>query len=95
MSKELKVGVVSGAPNPIKQMLFESIKSNDQEIQIVVEPYAETRKRVCCNCGNNIRIKDDKDMVVENRCDIDNHYIGYCECFEHWCNRWRKDRKWQ
>lgn len=52
------------------------------------------RKRVCCNCGNNIRIRDDEDNFVRCECAIDRHYIGYLECFEHWCRRWKKDRKW-
>ena len=52
------------------------------------------RKRVCCNCGNNIRIRNDKDNFVRCECAIDGHYIGYIECFEHWCRRWKKDRKW-
>lgn len=54
----------------------------------------EERKRVCCNCGNNIRIRDDKDNFVRCECAIDGHYIGYIECFEHWCRRWKRDRKW-
>lgn len=55
---------------------------------------AEERKRVCCNCGNNNRIKDDKGFVTHCECSIDGHYISYIECFEHWCRRWKKDRKW-
>lgn len=51
------------------------------------------RKRVCCNCGNNQRIKD-KHGHVRCECAIDGHYIGYVECFEHWCRRWKKERKW-
>ena len=51
------------------------------------------RKRVCCNCGNNKRIKDSKGHV-HCECAIDGHYIGYVACFEHWCNRWRKERSW-
>lgn len=54
----------------------------------------EKRKRVCCNCGNNIRIRDNKGTCVRCECVIDGHYIGYLECFEHWCRRWKKDRKW-
>lgn len=55
---------------------------------------AEERKRVCCNCGNNIRVKDEKGFVTHCECSIDGHYIGYVECFEHWCRRWKRDRKW-
>lgn len=46
------------------------------------------RKRCCCNCGNNNRIGG------ECYCEINGHYIGYVECFEGWCRRWKKDRKW-
>ena len=49
----------------------------------------EQRKRCCCNCGNCQRI--DKGTHKETRCAIDGHYIGYVECFEHWCRRWKKD----
>ena len=54
----------------------------------------EERKRVCCNCGNNIHIISDTDIVVRCECAIDGHYIGYLECFEYWCRRWKRDRKW-
>lgn len=47
------------------------------------------RKRVCCNCGNNIRTN--KDGLVECHCAIDGHRIGYVACFEHWCRKWKKD----
>ena len=50
------------------------------------------RKRVCCNCGNNKRIKEP--TGIECRCSIDGHKIGYVECFEHWCRQWKKDRTW-
>lgn len=50
------------------------------------------RKRVCCNCGNNER-KETK-YGIECYCSIDGHKIGYIACFEHWCKRWKKDRKW-
>lgn len=47
--------------------------------------------RKCVNCRHNIRIP--KKTYVECRCEIDNHYIGYVDCFEHWCRRWAKDHK--
>ena len=53
----------------------------------------ENGKRVCCNCGNNIR-ENDGHGGVRCECAIDGHYIGYVACIEHWCNRWRKDHKW-
>lgn len=52
------------------------------------------RKRCCCNCGNDIRTKDAKTGVVECHCAIDGHRIGYVECFEHWCRRWKTNMKW-
>lgn len=52
------------------------------------------RKRVCCNCGNNIRTPDEKG-VIHCHCAIHGHRIGYVECFEHWCKRWKKDRKFE
>ena len=52
------------------------------------------RKRVCCNCGNNNRIEDQYGRVTHCECAIDGHYIGYVACFEHWCRRWKRDRKW-
>ena len=51
------------------------------------------RKRVCCNCGNNIR-KQVESGYIKCYCAIDGHYIGYVDCFEHWCRRWKKYRKW-
>lgn len=53
------------------------------------------RKRVCCNCGNNKRIADEHGMIIRNECAIDGHYIGYVECMEGWCRRWKKERKWE
>lgn len=50
------------------------------------------RQRVCCNCGNNIRVKDEKNFVLHCECAIDGHFISYVECFERWCRRWKKDR---
>ena len=51
------------------------------------------RKRVCCNCGNNIRKQ--YEHGIECECAIDGHIIGYVECFSDWCRRWKKDRKWE
>ena len=50
------------------------------------------RKRCCCNCGNNIRTKDEYGGVIACECAIDGHFISYIECFEGWCRRWCKDR---
>ena len=54
----------------------------------------EGRERVCCNCENNIRVKDGKGMVEYCMCKEDGHRIGYVACFEGWCSRWKKDRTW-
>lgn len=51
------------------------------------------RKRVCCNCGRNKRIKEN-DGNINCYCEIDNHRIGYLENFADWCRRWTKERKW-
>ena len=47
------------------------------------------RKRCCCNCGRNIR-REVAPHGIECYCEIDGHYIGYIECFEGWCRRWKK-----
>lgn len=52
------------------------------------------RKRVCCNCAHNIRKKIDA-AHVRCECEIDGHYIGYIECMEGWCRRWKKDRSFE
>lgn len=49
------------------------------------------RKRCCCNCANNIRVKGENGLVAYNECAVDGHRIGYIECFEGWCRRWKKD----
>lgn len=51
------------------------------------------RKRVCCNCGNNER-KEEAHGNIECYCSVDGHRIGYIACFEHWCRKWKKNRKW-
>ena len=48
-----------------------------------------SEKRWCSNCRHNISTWDTG--ICEFYCDIDGHYIGYVECFEHWCRRWAKD----
>lgn len=50
------------------------------------------RKRVCCNCGNNIRTADDMGYITCH-CQIDGHYISYVQCFEGWCSHWRKEKR--
>lgn len=48
--------------------------------------------RVCCNCGNCNRLSTANG--IETRCAIDNHYIGYSECFSHWCRHWEREGEW-
>ena len=47
--------------------------------------------KVCCNCRHNKRVENDN--RDECRCEIDDHYIGYIECFEGWCRHWAKEKK--
>lgn len=50
-------------------------------------------KRVCCDCRHNIRTGEP--AHIKCHCEIDGHYIGYVACFEHWCRRWAKEKKWE
>ena len=50
----------------------------------------EERKRVCCNCGNNLRIRN-QHLGIHNECAIDGHYISYSDCFEGWCRHWKTE----
>lgn len=47
--------------------------------------------KVCCNCRHNIRTGETEN--IKCNCEIDNHYIGYLECFDGWCRRWASDEK--
>ena len=40
------------------------------------------------DCRNNIR-NENKDCY----CEIDSHYIGYTECFAHWCKHWSEEKE--
>ena len=53
------------------------------------------RKRCCCNCKHCERVKEmvGKHETINTYCDLDNHYIGYVECFDGWCRRWAKSHK--
>lgn len=63
-------------------------------IGIMGDSIGKERKRACCNCGNNKRVTTESGHC-DCFCSIDGHYIGYNECFEGWCRRWRKDRKFE
>lgn len=52
-----------------------------------------SKNRCCCNCRHDIRTGEPTN--IENHCEIDGHYIGYCECFEGWCRHWAKEYKWE
>ena len=43
----------------------------------------------CCSCKHNKRKKDGENIYCE--CEIDGHYIGYIECFDSVCERWKKN----
>lgn len=68
---------------------------NDFIIEVQPVSSKDYKKRCCCNCGHDIRVpkENEPDMVAFNKCEIDGHRIGYVDCFEHWCRRWCKDRK--
>lgn len=46
-------------------------------------------KKVCCNCKHNIRSGEIEN--IKCHCEVDGHYIGYCECFEQRCEKWEKE----
>lgn len=60
-----------------------------KECSLKQEEEENKKMRKTVNCRHCLRIP--KKTYVETRCDIDNHYIGYVECFEGWCRRWAKD----
>ena len=43
----------------------------------------------CCSCKHNKRKSDEKGIYCE--CEIDGHYIGYIECFDSVCERWKNN----
>lgn len=48
--------------------------------------------KVCCNCGNCERRPERGG--IETYCAIDNHRIGYVECFTRKCKHWKRETKW-
>lgn len=48
--------------------------------------------KVCCNCGNCERRPERGS--IETYCAIDNHRIGYVECFTRKCKHWDRETKW-
>lgn len=48
--------------------------------------------KVCCNCGNCERRPERGS--IETYCAIDNHRIGYVECFTRKCKHWKRETKW-
>lgn len=55
---------------------------------------SEANGKVCCNCGNCIRIEDGKGMVDHNECAIDGSHLGYLDTMTYWCRHWKRERKW-
>ena len=72
------IAITQNIPNMI-------LKNGERRCGVIVE-----RERVCCNCGNNVRTEDGNGNI-HCACAVDGHYIGYIECFEGWCRRWKKD----
>ena len=46
--------------------------------------------KVCCNCCHCIREWDEGGMCYLH-CEINEHYIGYAECFDGFCKHWKKE----
>ena len=47
--------------------------------------------KVCCICRHLKRVKSDDRN--ECRCEIDDHYIGYINYFEGWCQHWARGKQ--
>ena len=56
---------------------------------------SEQNGKVCCNCQHCIRFltSEGEHSQVGCVCEIDEHYIGYVECMEHWCKQWSNERE--
>lgn len=61
-------------------------------VQIIDEGKITVNDKVCCNCGNCERRPERGS--IETYCAIDNHYIGYVECFTRKCKHWKRETKW-
>ena len=67
------------------------IMARPRKYESIVEDLEEDApEKACISCRYNIRIpdKDNMPMIKENRCAVDNHYIGYldnwnCTCRYH------------
>ena len=67
------------------------LKSQPPHIRQMVKLMTATKKKCCCNCVHDIRVKDEQDRVHHNECEIDGHWIGYIACFELRCDHWKED----
>ena len=67
---------------------------NDFTLVSVPLEESDIRKRCCCNCRHNMRVKqkDNPIMIDHNECEIDGHNIRYVDYFDGWCRHWSKER---
>ena len=54
-------------------------------------PIQTGRKQACVNCGRCVRLVEDGE--IRCHCELDNHLIGYVECFTSWCRRWKSEKR--
>lgn len=66
------------------------------EVILISEPVTEKDipEKCCCNCGHCLRIPDveNPNIISHNKCEVDNHYIGYVACFTDCCKYWTPDK---
>lgn len=46
--------------------------------------------KVCCNCRNCIRERDEETLYTRCYCSVDNHYLTYMDVMTWWCRHWAK-----
>ena len=53
---------------------------------------SEANGKVCCNCRNNIRIKE-SDGHIKCTCKYFNGYMGYDQVMSGWCRHWAREKE--
>lgn len=53
--------------------------------------YTKNIHEACVACEHDIRHYEERGCTCY--CEIDNHYIGYCECFEQTCEHFVKEKE--
>lgn len=60
---------------------IKNVNNDGENIKVKVYTSDEERNERCClTCRHRIIQKD--------KCELDNHYIGYLECCHDWCRYW-------